>query len=185
MRRAAAGALSTMASGGFGGFGASVAASKAPAGGGGSTVGTEREIASAEQALAEAERSLDAICARADDDAQVVAGFAAELQALEQKLAALGAGKAMEEVERKLGVARAAVEKLGRTELSSIKTMKQPPPTIKRVITAVYCLLNAKHVTGPRFSVEWAGGPYSCQGLLGRRDFTAEISSFGESLAAS
>jgi len=56
--------------------------------------------------------------------------------------------------------------------------MKQPPPTIKRVITAVYCLLNAKLVTGPRFNVEWAGGPYSCQGLLGKRDFTAQISSF-------
>lgn len=41
--------------------------------------------------------------------------------------------------------------------------MKQPPPTIKRVITAVYCLLNAKNVTGPKFNVEWAGGPYSCQ----------------------
>ena len=145
------------------------------------TVGTEREIVAAEQSLADAERALDALCDRAQNDAQVVAGFAAELQLLEEKLAALGAGSAMAEVERKLAVARGAVEKLGRSELSSIKTMKQPPPTIKRVITAVYCLLNAKRVVAPRFDVEWSGGPNSCQGLLGRRNFTEEVSRFDAS----
>ena len=166
-----------MESAGFGGFGQRATGTRTSA----DTVGTEREIAAAEQSLADAERALDAVCDRAQNDSQVVAGFAAELQLLEEKLAVLGAGSAMAEVERKLAVARGAVEKLGRTELSSIKTMKQPPPTIKRVITAVYCLLNAKRVLPPRFDVEWSGGPSSCQGLLGRRNFTEEVSRFDAS----
>ncbi len=163
-------------SGGFGGFRAAAAVGRA-----GNTVGTEREIVAAERALVAANRALDAVCEQAENDSQAVVGIAAELKLLQEKLAALGAGSAMEQVERKLAVARAAVEKLGRSDLSSIKTMKQPPPTIKRVITAVYCLLNAERVVPPRFDVEWAGGPCSCQGLLGRRDFTQLISSFDAS----
>ena len=55
---------------------------------------------------------------------------------------------------------------------------ESPPPVIKRVISAVYMLLYPTRVTAPRFNVEWSGGPHSCQGLLGRRDFTAQIAEY-------
>ena len=137
--------------------------------------GTEQEIKAAERTLSDASAALDEVCARCRTDTEVVAGFAKELQRLEAQLTEIGAGSAMVEVERRLADARTAVEKLGRSELSSIKTMKSPPPVIKRVISAVYMLLNPTRVTAPRFNVEWSGGPHSCQGLLGRRDFTAQI----------
>ena len=139
------------------------------------TRGTEQEIKAAERTLSDASAALDEVCARCRTDTEVVAGFAKELQRLEAQLTEIGAGSAMVEVERRLADARTAVEKLGRSELSSIKTMKSPPPVIKRVISAVYMLLNPTRVTAPRFNVEWSGGPHSCQGLLGRRDFTAQI----------
>ena len=85
----------------------------------------------------------------------------------------------MEEVKAKLQTAREAVQKLGKSQLASIKTMKSPSPTIKRVITAVYLLLNsAKLKDAPRAQlgrVDWEGGVNSCQGLLGRKDFTEQV----------
>jgi len=113
-----------MASGGFGGYGQVVASAggsvpvnnRHPAAKPASSkqfVGTEKEIASAELTLSQAEDALDLVCEKAETDTQVVEGFSAELAKLSAQLSALGAGAAMEEVERKLAVARAAVEKLG------------------------------------------------------------------------
>jgi hypothetical protein len=163
--------------GGFGGFGRT-AALAVQCRAGRTALWARKEIVAAEQHLDDADEwALGVVSEQVENDSQAVAGIAAELRLLEKKLAALGPGSAMEQPERKLAVARAAVEKLGRSELSPIKTMKQPPPTIKGLITAVCCLLNVERVIAPRFDVERAGGD-CCQGLLGRRDFTLEISNF-------
>lgn len=132
-----------MATGGFGGYGQQQAARNLVAtthtvtSAGGSVtvnhrhpasnkpfVGTERQIAAAEHTLGQAEHALDEVCVHAETDTQVVQGFAAELLRLSEKLTALGGGAAMEEVESKLAVARAAVEKLGGCILVALS---QPP----------------------------------------------------------
>ena len=148
------------------------------------TEATRAQISATELSLGSATQALELIFARGRTDAETVQSLAVHLELLGSKLQALGAGAAMEEVQSQLNVARKAVEKLGRSELSSIKTMKEPPPTIKRVITAVYLLLNAKLMES-KFGadanagrVEWGGGTYSCQGMLGRRTFADDIITF-------
>jgi hypothetical protein len=148
---------------------------------------TRAQVTSTEAALAAASNELDTLVVRSHSDAEAVRGPAGALRELEGRLDELGAGTAMEEVQRRLKLARQAVERLGRSELS-IKAMKQPPPVIRRVITAVYLLLHHQKIEAKFRNdgadannpgrIEWGGGPYSCRGMLGRRTFTDEITSF-------